>query len=244
MRAALSGWLGAALALVVAATASCGDARRASAPAVAGPEPAPAAAVQAKPVEPDEAVRPRRSGLPEDPVAGKLAYEQWKKHQLREAEERALWFDRERLAQHRALLEQLAAARAQYDRVRRTVDVDRARASVVRRLDQIQARMKQLDPWGNRSGVLPDYAALLELLSGYPDAKGAELEGEAHALDERRVAFDQRVAKITAWLERAEHESEEEGEEHAEGKPADEERAERRERSEQPGRVPADRDQR
>jgi hypothetical protein len=195
----------AALASVAIATVACS---RQSAQPAAQEQRAEAA---------QSAVKPAPARLPEDPLAGKQSEQQWRQHMVHEEDERQMQFDLQREEQHRGLRKLIAASRARYDQARSEAALAKVRAEMPRKLADIEKQVKQLDPWGNNSRLLPDYAALSAALAGpYPDAKLAALHGDAHALDSLRADFDQRLQKIDAWLERAEKEEGEEGEGEAE----------------------------
>src|SRR5262245_40851899 len=178
-----------AVAVAVAACSSKpSEPAPAQAPAAAPVQPAaPAEAPKAPPAAPD----PTR--LPEDPVAGKRSEEQWREHMQEEEEERQLAYDHARIPQHRALVKQIAAARARYDRARTEPALAKVRADMPKSIEQMRTRVTAIDHWGVSSRVLPDYAALqATLASAYPDAKLAALKGDSHALEQVRAEFDQR----------------------------------------------------
>lgn len=243
----------AAAVAVALAAAACGDSR--SAPEQTSKPAAPQTTLVA-PAAPnpghDAPRSPPRAGwkpLPEDPAAGKQSEEQWRAHLEHEDEERQMWFDLARRAEYRRLLEQVAAARARYERVRKPADVERTRVQLQAKIGELQERVRQIDPVGNSSRAVPDLQALLAVLTGpYGDAKRAALEGDAQALAQQRAAFDQRLARVDEWLEEAEREAKREGRTERGEDDADREsdegaREARRERFERPVRVPADRDQ-
>jgi len=195
-------------ALALAALLACS---RQPAPAAEAARAAPAPAVARK--EPSHLANP--SGLPEDPVAAKRSEAQWREHLEYEEYERQMIFDRQRLGQHRALVKLLASSRARYDRAKSEAALAKVRAEIPKQVAEIRQRMTELDHWGNNSRALPDYDALSTLLAaGYGDAKAAALKGDAGPLEHARADFDQRLHKVDAWLERVEHEEEEEKHEH------------------------------
>lgn len=147
------------------------------------------------------------SGLPEDPVLGKLAEAQWNEHLEREERERQLAFDRPRLSKHRAIVSELARARSRYDRAATKELVSKACADVPRQVERIKQHVNELDPWGVNSRLLGDYAALEELLErDYPDAKLAALAGDSRPLAAARAEFERHVRTIADWLEATEEE--------------------------------------
>lgn len=207
-------------------------------------EPAPATQSAAKPlasppaaaVAPDktraERLAPRAERahnakrLPEDAAAGKRASEQWDEHLAEEERERKLVFDREHMRGHRAIIARIVAARGRYDRARTEAQLKAARTAVGAQLTSIQAEVAKLDPHGQSSGLLADYAELQAALSStYPDAKAASLRNEAAALRAEQARFDERLEAMTEWLEKAEH-AKGEGEEDEDGEHEEHEREE------------------
>jgi hypothetical protein len=179
-----------------------------NAPAAVAPEP-----IRAEPPaapHPDQAPRPadakRASRLPEDPVEGERSRRQWDEHLRREERERQELFDKPRVAQHRAVVARIAAARRTYDTARTQAAVSAARNGMPPRLAEIAARVKRIDPWGVNSPLLPDYAALQAMLrDGYAEAKLASLGGDPGALERLTADFDARMKRVSDWLEEAEH---------------------------------------
>lgn len=150
--------------------------------------------------------------LPEDPELGKRSTQQWSKHLSREEDERQGLFDRQRLEQHRKLMKQLTAARIQLDEQKGMQELNAALVSVRKQLDGVRAQLKQLDPWGNSSRLLPDYQALLEILSvRYPPAKQAAFGGNSEKVDAARMEFDAHLRNMNRWLDRIQHEEEDKG---------------------------------
>jgi hypothetical protein len=142
----------------------------------------------------------------EDPIVGEQATAQSRERRARGARNRKLVFDRDRIPAHNALIEQIGAARARYDRARNEAALTAARAGMPVQLEKIQASVVKLDPWGTDSGLLADYAALqAALTTSYPDAKLATLRGEPSALPRAQADFDQRVDAMRKWLEEAKH---------------------------------------
>jgi prefoldin subunit 5 len=185
-------------ALVVAA----GCRRETPAPVPDAPAPAPAPPAAPQPDAPVARVDPPR--LPEDPIAGKRSEEQWREHMKEEDHELQLAFDRRRLKQHRAVVRLIDEARAQYDRARTEAEVAKIRTAMPKRIAQLRQRMTEIDRWGARSPMSPEYEALSAALTGaYPDAKIAALAGNAQALEQAQATFDQRRKTITDWLEEA-----------------------------------------
>jgi hypothetical protein len=123
---------------------------------------------------------------------------------LPEEDERQLIFDHGHLRQHRALVKLIAAARARYDHARTDAARAKTRADMPGQITEMQRRVTEIDHWGVNSRLLPEYAALqASLANAYPDAKLAAIKGDAHALADARADFDQRMKKISDWLERA-----------------------------------------
>jgi hypothetical protein len=148
--------------------------------------------------------------LPEDPVAGARALAKWHEHLKEEERERKANYDRRRLKEHRLLLASLRQARERYESAKTKpavlklqADSERLRTSSLQRIDAI-------DHWRNSSGLLDDYAALLDALSNaYPQARLRALAGDDADLERVRRDVDARLAKADDWLayaERAEDE--------------------------------------
>jgi hypothetical protein len=151
------------------------------------------------------------STLPEDPVAARRATAQWNQHLDHEEDERQMGFDRRHLREHEAVIELLKNARSHYDHARSESALQKVSAGMPRELAQIERKLKELDPWGNSSRVLPDYAALRALLGPtYERAKRAAIGGDDQRLEELQKSFDARLEHIHAWLEKAEENDEEE----------------------------------
>ena len=151
--------------------------------------------------------------LPENPELGKKSTAQWRQHLDREEVERQGIFDKQRIPQHRALMKQLSAARKTLDEQKGMQELREARVGVNQQLDSVRAQLKELDPWGTNSRLLPRYQALLELLSArYDAAKQAAFGGDSKAVDAVRTEFDAHLRKMNRWLARIQRE-EEEGEE-------------------------------
>jgi hypothetical protein len=185
-----------AAALVVLGVAIAGGCRRES---LAGTRDAGVA-----PVASDQAPRTgdaRPSGLPEDPDAGRKSEAEWRRHMDWEERERQLSFDKNRIPQHRAVIQRLAAARARYDRAKTKAAVERVRADMPALQQDLQARATEIDHWHVNSPLLADYdAEMAELDGAYPDAKLAALAGDAQPLRALRARMDQRKKKIAEWL--------------------------------------------
>jgi hypothetical protein len=148
--------------------------------------------------------------LPENPELGKRSEAQWRKHLDREEDERQGIFDRQRLDQHRALMKQLSSARKQLDEQKGMIELNEARLGVTQQLDSVRAQLKQLDPWGTNSRLLPQYQALLELLTTrFVTAKQAAFGGDSKALETARMEFDAHLRKMNKWLELIQREEEE-----------------------------------
>jgi hypothetical protein len=187
-------------ALVVLSVALAGGCRRASR---AGPRD-----TGASPAVSDQAPRAGDagpSGLPEDPAAGRKSEAEWRRHMDWEERERQLSFDKNRIPQHRAVIQRLAAARARYDRARTTAAVERVRADMPALRQDLQARSTEIDHWHVNSPLIADYdAEMTDLESAYPDAKVAALGGAAQPLRAVRARMDQRKKKMAEWLAAAE----------------------------------------
>jgi hypothetical protein len=165
-------------------------------------------AVAPPPSTPQLAVR-EVSGLPEDPVLGKLAEAQWREHMDREERERQLAYDRQRLSKHRAVVSALTRVRSRYDRAATKELVSRARSDVPHEVERIKQRVNELDPWGVNSRLLGNYASLEALLErDYPEAKLAALAGDPRSLGAARTEFDRHMKTIADWLEATEEEEE------------------------------------
>lgn len=141
------------------------------------------------------------SGLPEDPEAGRKSEAQWRKHMDWEERERQLSFDKNRIPQHRAVIQRLAAARARYDRANTKAAVERVRSEMPALRQDLQARTAEIDHWHVNSPLLADYDAEIgDLESAYPDAKLAALSGDGKPLRAVRARLDQRKKKMAEWL--------------------------------------------
>jgi hypothetical protein len=157
---------------------------------------------------PPGAVEP--PALPEDPVTGKLAEQQWREHMEREEEERQMLFDRQRLREHRALVRLITTLRTRYDRAKTEPALGKLREGAAQKLEDIQKRVAAIDPDRVNSRLLGDYEALQSSLrNDYPDARAAALRGDHAPLTAARATFDQRLERIDAWLEEAERGEEE-----------------------------------
>lgn len=144
------------------------------------------------------------SGLPEDPEAGRKSEAEWRRHMDWEERERELSFDKNRIPQHRAVIQKLAAARARYDRAKTKAAVERVRAEMPALRQDLQARATEIDHWRVNSPLLADYdGEMTDLDAAYPDAKLAALSGDAKPLQAVRARMDQREMKMAKWLEEA-----------------------------------------
>jgi len=144
------------------------------------------------------------SGLPEDPAAGRKSEAEWRRHMEWEERERQLSFDKNRIPQHRAVIQLLAAARARYDRAKTGAAVERVRAAMPALRQDLQARATEIDHWHVSSPLLADYdAEMADLEVAYPAAKLAALGGDAAPLRAARARMDQREKKMAEWLEAA-----------------------------------------
>jgi hypothetical protein len=151
------------------------------------------------------------ASLPEDPVAGRKATEQWRQHLLHEEHERRMRYDKLRLRQHRAVFKLLKEARARYERARTTAAVDTIRPQVAALLEDVQGHIAAIDRWADSSYFLEDYDAALAILTDpYPQAKIAALKGDAAALAKLRAALDAHSSKIAERLVEVENENENE----------------------------------
>jgi hypothetical protein len=179
-----------------------------------GKSSAPAATPAPKAPPPDLAPRAQGTAtatLPEDPIAAKRSSAQWQQHLDHEEAERQMGFDRRHLPEHKAVLKLLQNARSHYEAASSESALHKVSADMPRELAQIERKLKELDPWGNNSRVLSDYAALQAMLGKpYADAKRAAISGDEHALDRLREGFDARLEKIGDWLEKSEENEEEE----------------------------------
>jgi hypothetical protein len=145
------------------------------------------------------------SGLPEDPAAGRKSEAEWHRHMDWEERERQLSFDKNRIPQHRAVIQRLAAARARYDRAKTKAAVERVRADMLALRQDLQARSTEIDHWHVSSPLLADYdAEMADLDAAYPDAKLAALAGDPQPLRAVRARMDQRKKKMGEWLAAAE----------------------------------------
>jgi hypothetical protein len=195
------------LALVAACHKQADEPVQAPAP---GPASQPAPAAEPAQPAPPSTTDPNR--LPEDTAAAKRSEQQWREHMQDEEDERQLGFDKLHLKEHRALIKLIAAARARYDHAHGEAALVKTRADVQASVTEMRKRVTQIDHWGVNSRLLPDYAALIASLeAAYPDAALAATKGDAHALDQVRSDFDQRMKKIATWLERAAESEEESG---------------------------------
>ena len=189
-----------AAALVVLSVALAGGCRRASR---AGPRD-----TGASPAVSDQAPRAGDagpSGLPEDPAAGRKSEAEWRRHMDWEERERQLSFDKNRIPQHRAVIQRLATARARYDRAKTKAAVERVRADMPALRQDLQARSTEIDHWHVSSPLLADYdAEMADLDAAYPDAKLAALAGDPQPLRALRARMDQRKKKMAEWLAAAE----------------------------------------
>ena len=141
---------------------------------------------------------------PEDPVKGAAATAQWRKHLEEEEHERRLFYDRDRLKEHRAVLKLLVAARARYDRAKSKTAVLAVQKGLPPTVDDVRRRITQIDQWGTNSNLLIDYEAYLKALSdGYPAARIESFEGRADAQATIRRDLDQRTRHIKEWLAEA-----------------------------------------
>ncbi len=145
------------------------------------------------------------SGLPEDPAAGRKSEAEWRRHMDWEERERQLSFDKNRISEHRAVIQRLSAARARYDRAKTKAAIERVRSEMPALRQDLQARTTQIDHWHVNSPLLADYdAELADLDNAYPEAKLAALRGDTPPLRALRARMDQRKKKMAQWLAAAE----------------------------------------
>ncbi|HKP62954.1 MAG TPA: hypothetical protein VJV78_39735 [Polyangiales bacterium] len=206
-------WAVWAIGVLAACREQAPAAQPAPAPAPAAPQPS-AARTRAdydapRAPTPPGATEPET--LPEDPVAGKLAEQQWREHLEHEEEERQALYDRRRMREHRAVVRQIRAVRARYDRAKSEAALTKAREAAEKELGAIEQRVHAIDPDGVNSRLLGEYGALQTSLRGdYATARGAALSGDSAQLAAARAAFDHRLETIDEWLEEASEAGEEE----------------------------------
>jgi hypothetical protein len=122
-----------------------------------------------------------------------------------EEKERKLGYDRRKLEEHRAVMAMLSSARARYDRAKTAGAVAKVRGELPATTAEIRRRVARIDPWGNNSNLLDDYAALLSALEqDYPPARTSAIGGDPAALDTLRGQWDERTKRMNAWLAEAE----------------------------------------
>jgi hypothetical protein len=200
--------------LLLVALAACDKPAQPAAPAAPPAPTAPAAppAQPAQPKPPPAAEPGDPTRLPEDPEAAKRSEAQWREHMQDEEDERQAGFDKQHLAEHRALIKLINAARARYDAVRTEDALAKARTEAQASVADMRKRVTEMDHWGTNSRLLPDYAAIETTLeTAYPDAKLAAIKGDKHAIDPVRAELDQRMKKMAAWLHEVEEGEHEEG---------------------------------
>jgi hypothetical protein len=180
-------WLAAAA--VIAALSGC---RRAEPPT----PPAPA------PARPPAATAPDASG-PGRPSGHRAAAAQ---AMLRMRQQR---FDRDRAAEHRALLAFVEETRAQLDAAATKL---KGKRDAARRLERLQATqqpaiaartraLQALDPTGDRSHLTPEHETNLNFVADeYPAALIGSLAGDPAPLAEIRAEMDRVRKRIEAWL--------------------------------------------
>ena len=141
---------------------------------------------------------------PEDPVKAAKSTAQWREHLAVEEHERKLFYDRERLKDHRAVLKLLVAARGRYDRARTKAAVLAAQKKLPATDAEIRRRITQIDHGGTNSNLLGDYDAYLKALGdSYPAARIAALGGDRGPLDALAAELDKRTKHIKDWLAEA-----------------------------------------
>jgi len=140
----------------------------------------------------------------EDPAAAAKSTAQWREHMAAEDHERKLFYDRDRIKEHRAVLKVLVAARARYDRAKTKAAVLTAQKRLPPTVEDVRRRMTKIDHWGNNSNLLADYDAYLKALSdSYPAARIESFEGKPAAQETVRRELDERTRHIKAWLTEA-----------------------------------------
>jgi hypothetical protein len=142
--------------------------------------------------------------MPEDPVLAARTTAATEERRAKKKYKRFLTFDHENISVHRALLAQIASARARYDRASDEAGLSAARAGMPAQLEKMKEGLAKLDARGIGSRLLPDYEALQTALTiSYPDAKLASLRGDKSALTAEQASFDQRLHAMEQWLEQA-----------------------------------------
>jgi len=148
--------------------------------------------------------------LPEDPAAGKRSELQWKKHLQAEEVERKMMFDRNHVAEHRELIKRIKDARALLDEAKTPAELQKARAALQTRLQELKSGLDTLDRWKTSSQLISDYEALIQALSdGYPSARLAAMSGKAEPLSAARTSFDTHLRNMQTWLTRVEKDEDE-----------------------------------
>jgi hypothetical protein len=121
-----------------------------------------------------------------------------------EERERQMGFDRRHVAGHRAVVALLAAARGRYDKARNEAEVERLRRDIPHTVEEVRKRVTAIDRQGVNSRLLDDYTALEAALTGdYPSARLSALNGDPGPLEKARGAFDERMKRISSWLDEA-----------------------------------------
>jgi len=162
----------------------------------------------------DEAPRWPEQGarLPEDPVAGKRAEEQWRAHLAREDRERQLARDRHALTQHKAIIALLVRTHRTIERARS----DKAMRAATARLSdvgtEVERRLEKINVWGNVSPVTSIYRDMVLLLKqGLSIDRRVSAGGGSDGHATSSFDWNGRLAEIRAYLHEA-AESEGEGE--------------------------------
>jgi hypothetical protein len=164
------------------------------------PPPAPSA----ERVEPAAPVPSDSTRLPEDAAAGRRAEAQWREHMADEERERQMGFDRRHVAGHHAVVALLLAARARYDKAHTQADVERVRTDMPRAVDEVRRRVTAIDRQGVNSRLLGDYAELeASLVGDYASARVSAVKGDPGPLEKARATFDERMRRISSWLDEA-----------------------------------------
>jgi hypothetical protein len=142
--------------------------------------------------------------LPEDPAAGARSTAQWREHMAAEEHERRLYYDRDRIKEHRAVVKFLVATRARYDRAKTKAAVLAIQKRLPPAVEGVRRRITAIDHWGTNSNLLGDYDVMLKALSdGYPAARVAALAGDRAPLAALQADLDARTKHIKDWLAEA-----------------------------------------
>lgn len=144
------------------------------------------------------------SQVREDPVAGKKAEAEFKKHLLREDRGRQLRFDRTHLRTHKQIVALFQKARSRYERAQSKRALEKAGEAAHTIATVVRRRIDEMDHWRNGSKIFADYDALLAMIEvDYPAAVAASLNGDKGQLKDVQSAFAARMKTITDWLTEA-----------------------------------------